>query len=137
MDNRKVLLFAVLVILLALVGLNFKGITGKQLGGDVIIELSPTTMDCRRQDNSKVINVFVDAGSIGVDKTFYMHRADDESRVGGSSDTLCSQSICSGAHNTNYRLSCGLGSGGYFFRFTRDNYDRVFNSEVFTLTHSG
>ncbi|MFH1591915.1 MAG: hypothetical protein ABIB47_00940 [Candidatus Woesearchaeota archaeon] len=137
MDNRKVLLFAVLVILLALVGLNFKGITGKQLGGGVVIELSPTDVDCRRQDSSKIIYVFVDAGSVGVDQKFYMHRADDGTRVGGSSDNLCPQSICTGAHSKNYRLSCGLPSEEYFFRFTRDNYNLVFDSEVFTLTHSG
>ncbi|MEK6922622.1 MAG: hypothetical protein AABX08_02360 [Nanoarchaeota archaeon] len=137
MDNRKILLFAVLIILLILVAFNFKNISGRLHGGDVHIEVDPGIVDCRRYDASKIVNIFVDAGSVGIDKGFYMHRAEDGTRVGGSSNSLCTGSICTGAHSKNYRLSCGQESGTYFFRFTRDNYNSEYNSETFRITHSG
>jgi len=141
MDSRKVLLFAVLILLLIFVAFNFKGFTGKvsSEGYSPIIEVSDN-VECRRYDNLKVSTVFVDAGIIGLDKKYLLYRVDEagnERRVSGATDNLCSESICKGKHSKNYRLNCDVGSGEYFFRFTRDNYGLEFDSPHFMVRHTG
>ncbi len=141
MDNRKVLLLAVLILLLVLVALNFSAFTGRFYDGKNLptIEVSES-IECRRYDNLKVANVFVDAGIIGLDRKYTLYRIDEagnKRRIGGATDNLCGESICKGKHSRNYRLNCDINSGEYFFRFTRNNYDLDFDSPHFMIKHTG
>ena len=136
MDGRKILLIVVLIILFFLAATNIKNLTGKVFGGEFKIEIYPKAIDCGRYDNSKVINIFANTGPSGLDNKFYLHR-EDGTRVGGSSNNLCMDSICKGQYSKNYRIGCELNSGRYFFRFTRENKDLTIDSEEFVLTHSG
>ena len=137
MSNNGILLIIVLILLLAVVALNFNKFktTGKVQSGDILININPKTVNCGRYDNSKVINIFADAGSVGLDTKFYMHKKEG-TRVGTSSDNLCKPSICTGLHSKNYRIGCELNSGEYFFRFSRDNYDITVDSPSFQITHT-
>ena len=141
--NTRVLLFAVLIILLLLVALNFRELTGKvSLVNSATIDIKPKIVECAIYDRTKVINIEVDSGAIGLDRGFYLYenRGEGEKtytkRISGSSSTLCNDNTCKGKVSKNYRLSCDeLSSGEYLFKFTRDNYNMEIQSPVFTLKH--
>ena len=140
-SNNKTLLIAVLIILLALVAFNFNKISGRVAGdADISVAVSPKIIEFDRYDAAKTITITVDAGSIGVDKDVRLFRIADSGRkyrMGSPRWNLCNGNICTGKISKNLRLSASLGSGDYFFRLRRSNYDIVVDSNRFTIRHTG
>ena len=133
--NNKILLFAVLIILVALVYFNFNTISGKTpYGNSILISVSPAYIDFSGGSTQKPVTVVVDAGDIGADTKFYLYY-EDGSRYGGFSDNLCTDSICYGIITKTTWISSSIDSGQYFFEITRDNYGLQANSNLFEVNN--
>ena len=129
--NNKILLFAVLIILVALVAFNFNTISGRTPYEDsILISASPSLVDFGGGSTQKPVTVVVDAGDVCVDTKFYLYN-EDGSRYGGFSDNLCTDSICYGIITKTSWISSSIDSGQYFFRVKRDNYNLQADSNLF------
>mgnify|MGYP001610879236 CR=1 FL=1 len=141
--NVKILLFAVLILLLALVAANFYGLTAYvSSGNDIDISISPEEIVCASYDRTKIVNLNVNSGVIGVDNKFSLYEVKNINgkeywnRIGGATANLCDQSICRGEISKNFKVSCeDRKTGIYGFKFTRDNYNIEVKSLTFSLKH--
>ena len=141
--NTRILLFAVLIILLALVALNFNSLTGKVLSNQKIdIDIQPSVIECGPYDRTKIVNIVVSPGVMGIDNTFSLYEVRNVKgkelwrRLGGSTDHLCRNAVCKGDISKNYKIPCDdFASGRYGFKFSRDNYHTELPSPLFTIKH--
>lgn len=139
MEN-KTWIVVVLIILVALVAYNFKGMTGEITKDQVTtITLSPTKVSFGKYDAMKLLTIKIDIGSIGVDKWLRLYKVNPidptkSSRVGSESIAVCNKDVCTKDVTLTYKLNSGLGDGTYFFRAERDNYDKIGHDIKFDST---
>lgn len=130
MEN-KTWIVVVLIILVALVAYNFKGMTGQdvtEFGRDQItkITVNPTRVSFDRYDTMKLLTIEVDVGSLGVDKDLELYRVTPTGGVRVSSKiAVCNKHTCTEDVTLTFKFSAGTESGTYFFRGERDNYDTL------------
>lgn len=125
--NNKTLLLAVLIILLAVVSFNFSNISGMVAGSKV--DVYPKENICTRYQGSTVVSVLATGR---FEKDFNMHNADDGTRMGGTSENLCTKSTCDGTNQKSVKVSCQ--PGRYFFRLKETGRSGDFvDSPAFTI----
>ena len=133
MEN-KTWIVVVLIILVALVAYNFKGMTGEITKEQITkITVNPTKVSFGKYDTMKLLTIKVDVGSVGVDKWLRLYKVTPTGsvRVGSESITICNKNICYDDVTLTYKLSSGNKAGTYFFRAERDNYDTSKNDIKF------
>ena len=101
--NNKTLLIAVLIMLLALVSLNFNNISGRVTNDKVQVTVSPTSVS-----SPGCVNVFVDAGET-VECVANLYR--DGNRAFGLTDRICSGSVNSGVFRGEFCLDSRVSPG--------------------------
>ncbi len=140
MEN-KTWIVVVLIILVALVAYNFKGMTGEITKDQITkITVSPTKIIFDKFDAGKLITINVDIGSIGIDSWLQLYKVAGTGniRMARNKVSVCKDSICTEDVTLTYKLTAGLESGTYFFRAERDNYDEIghdlkFDSNKFVI----
>ena len=101
--NNKTLLIAVLIMLLALVSLNFNNISGKVTNDQVQVTVSPTSVGA-----PGCVNVFVDAGkTVECTANLYL----DGTRAFGLTDRICSGRINYGVFRGEFCLDSRVEPG--------------------------
>jgi len=133
--NYKALLVAFFIIFVVMVVFNFQEISGNLVDNEpqIRVHITPTFFDFTSGSLLIPMTIAVDAGDVGVDKTYRFYRADSESRVEGVSGTLCKESICKGVIITKHMLSSSLYSGNYFIKVKRSNKDIEVDSNIITV----
>lgn len=139
MEN-KTWIVVVLIILVALVAYNFKGMTGEITKDQVAkLTVSPTRVSFGTHDAMKLLTIKIEVGSIGIDKYLELYR---DSPTGGvrvsSKIAICNADLCTEDVTITYKLSARQEAGTYFFRGERDNYDTLehdirFDSNKFVI----
>ena len=126
--NNKTLLIAVLIMLLALVSLNFSNISGKVGGSEnVIVRVSPSNI--RVPDS---VNLYVDAAGVSIDSTTHLYRSDG-SRA-SVTNRICKSSFCTGIVSSKYFIDSRIEPGVYFIRVTGSrSKGGSWDSNMFTI----
>ncbi len=127
--NNKTLLIAVLIMLLALVSLNFNNISGRAGGSsDAIVRVTPASLSVPGN-----ANLFVDTNGVTVDSTVQLYRASGERA--GVTGNLCKGSSCKGVLRENFFIDSRITPGRYFIRITQigGGLGRSFDSNMFTV----
>lgn len=127
MEN-KTWIVVVLIILVALVAYNFKGMTGEVTKDQITkITVNPTKISFDPQDAGKILTIDVNVGSIGIDKWLYLNRVTPtgSTRASGDHIAVCNKNVCWDDVTLNFKVNAGLAKGTYFLRGERDNYDSV------------
>ncbi len=111
--NNKTLLIAVLIMLLALVALNFNSISGKSTtGGSVVVSASPSVVKV-----PGYVDLYVNSYDIRVDSKVYMYEASGE-RVGWVVDNFCPGTTCKGEFTKQFYIPRGVEPGRYYIKIT-------------------
>lgn len=125
MENKNWII-VVLIILVALVAYNFSGMTGAISKEQMTtITVSPTSVTFEKYATMSLVNIKVNIGSIGVDKSLQLYQETESGsvRVGAGETSICNRDICNGNVELTYKVPSSLEKGTYFFRAERDNYD--------------
>ncbi len=111
-QENKVLVWAVLILLIAIVSFNFTGITG-----EAIKEKTTTVMlDKTYALPSETITLTVIPGSKGVDTDIDVYRADTDYRYMQSAAQVCKRYKCKDISEVKFKLIDAFEPGTYYFR---------------------
>ena len=111
-QENKVLVWAVFILLIAIVSFNFTGMTGEAVRG----EITRVELDKTYALPGETITLTVIPGSKGVDTDIDVYRADTDYRYMQSAAQVCRRYKCKDISRVKFKLIDAFEPGNYYFR---------------------
>lgn len=128
-QENKILVWAVLILLIAIVSFNFTGMTGMGTGGNRITTI---ILDKTYALPSETITLTIIPGSKGVDTDIDVYKADTDRRYMQSAAQVCRIYKCKDIGTVKFKLIDSFEPGTYYFRLY-DLYGKEYVNAYFTV----
>ncbi len=127
-QENKILVWAVLILLIAIVSFNFTGMTGESIRN----KITTVTLDKTYVLPSGTIILNVIPGSKGVDADVDIYRANTDRRYMQAVLSICRRYKCESMSTVKFKVIDSFEPGTYYFRLY-DIYSKEYVKAYFTV----